>query len=110
MSTAPQIQTKRVSETRNVAVSFSGLLDSSEVLTGTPTVTEVTTNDLTLSNKVLNASAVIINGESVPANEAILFSVLGGIPKYYTIQLSCSTDATPAQVLYDNIILDVIAD
>ena len=109
MSTAPQINHKTVSEVRNDAVSFAGKLDVGELLTGTPTIPAVT--DLTFSNKVVSTAALTINGVSVPIGEAVQFKVSGGVAgKRYTIQISCATDATPAQTLYGSVILDVEAD
>ena len=111
MSEAPQRPSKTTSEVRNVAVSFSGKLDSGEKLTGTPTIVEVTTSDLTLGNKVVNTAELIINGIIVPIGEAVQWNVSGGIAETEYITLaSIGTDATPAQTLYGSTILDVIAD
>lgn len=111
MSVATQRQEKTASETRNVAVSFSGKLDSSELLTGTPTIVEVTTSALTLTNKVVSTASLTINGLTVITGEAIQFTVAGGTAgNAYTIKISCGTDSTPAQTLYGSLIIDVIAD
>ena len=50
---SPQYQIS-VSDLEAVAVEFTDHLDSGELLTGTPTVEEITTTDLTLANKALN--------------------------------------------------------
>ena len=110
-NTARGINYKTASEERNVAIDFSGKLDSGELLTGTPTIVEVGSSDLTLSNKVVNTSTLTINGESTVAGEAVQFKVTGGSANTkYTIKISCSTDATPTQVLLGSITLNVIAD
>ena len=107
MSTAPQRQAASVGATRNIAVSFSGQLDSGELLTGTPTITEDTTSDLTISNKVVSTAILEINGISVPIGEAVQCSVLGFVSANfpYTLNITVSTDATPAQVLPGKIII-----
>lgn len=112
MSIAPQRPFKSVSGTRNVAVSFSDMLDVSELLSGTPTVTEVTTSDLTLGNKLVNTGALTINNVSVPIGEAVQFNVVGGTVANspYRITISVDTDATPAQTLIGTVVLIVIAD
>lgn len=85
-------------ETRNGKVSFVDLLDSGESLTGTPTVAEVTTSDLTISNAAVSAAALTILGESVAAGKAVQFKVTGGSAgTTYLLRVTVSTDATPAQ-------------
>lgn len=110
-NTAPQIQCKTASESRNVAVSFQGKLDSGELLTGTPTVTEVTTSDLTLSSKAVSTTALTIDGVSNAVGEAVTFNVSGGTAgETYTIFISAGTNSTPAQTLISNVTLEVTAD
>ena len=85
-------------ETRNGKVSFVDLLDDGESLTGTPTVVEVTTSDLTISNAAVSAAALTINGESVATGKAVQFKVTGGTAgTTYLLRITVSTDATPAQ-------------
>lgn len=117
MSIAPQRPFKSVSGIRNVAVSFSEMLDAGELLSGTPTITEVAgtgspTTDLTLSNKVVSTAELTINDVAVPTGEAIQFSVTGGTVANspYSITISVGTDATPAQTLIGTVVLTVIAD
>ncbi|MES0444964.1 MAG: hypothetical protein ABUJ92_00325 [Desulfobacterales bacterium] len=107
MSTAPQRQGASVGATRNVGVSFSGELDSGELLTGTPTITEDATSDLTITNKVINTAILELNGISVPIGEAVQCTVLGFVSANfpYTLNITVSTDATPAQVLPGKIII-----
>lgn len=111
MSIALQTQQKTASEVRNVAVSFAGKLDSGELLTGTPTVTEVTTTDLTFASQAVNTAALTINGVSTAIGRAAQFKVTGGTAgTTYEITVSCGTDATPAQTLYGTIKLKVVED
>lgn len=111
LATAPQLPCKTAGETRNVAVSFQGKLDAGESLTGTPTVTEVTTSDLTITSPAVSTVALTINKKSVPAGEAVQFNVAGGTAgTEYTIKVSVGTDATPTQTLVVLLRLKVVAD
>jgi len=114
-SLAPQRQCKTASEVRNVVCSFANKLDSGELLTGTPTVVEVTTANLALSNKATNSAAITLFADGRPVTvaigQAVQFNVVGGTAgTEYTIRISCGTDASPAQTLYGSIKLRVIAD
>lgn len=97
MARTTQIPTKHPSETRTGGVSFVNLLESGESLSGTPTVSSTPTG-LTISNIQKNSTAVTINGVSVAANKAVLFSVAAGESGVtYELQVQCSTDGSPAQ-------------
>jgi hypothetical protein len=110
-NTAPQRQCKSVTEDRNVAISFVGKLDSGELLTGTPTVVEVTTSDLTITNVAVNTAALTVNGKAVAIGQAIQCQITGGVAgTTYTVRATGASDATPAQTLIGNVILEVIAD
>ena len=113
MGIAKQIPYKSVSEARAVSIDYTDLLDSGEVLAGTPTVVEVGSSDLTLSNKARNSSgAVTILGDSVAVNSAVQFHVAsGGVAgKRYTIKVTVSTNASTAQTFVDLVRLDVRSD
>ncbi len=107
MSTAPQRPSASVGSTRNVAVSLSGKLDASELLTGTPTIVEDTTSDLTISNKTVSTAALEINDITVPIGEAVQCNVLGfDVDNFpYTLNITVSTDATPAQTFVDSVVI-----
>lgn len=108
---APQRQIKTESEVRNVAVSLEPVLSSGELLTGTPTVTEITTSALTLDNKAVNTGALTINGVSVAVGQAVQFNVAGGSANTdYNVRVICATDASPAQTLYGLMTIGVVAD
>lgn len=107
----PDILEKKVSEVRNVAVSYANILDDGEILSGTPTIVEVTTPDLTLTDKIISTVKLTINGKSVPIAEAVQFKVAVGLANTnYDIRITISTDATPAQTLITTIRLRVKAD
>ena len=102
MSTAPQQQTAEASEVRNVAVDMRGRLDSGELLTGTPVVTEIGSSDLTFSNKAVNTVAKVIRGATVPIGQAVLFKITGFVAgANYRLKISIGTDAVPAQTLIE---------
>ena len=87
-------------EIRLASVSFVGLLDEDELLSGTPTVSEITTTDLTFENVARNTVAKTINKKSVAVNKAVLFKITGQVKdKTYTIEITCSTNSSPAQTL-----------
>lgn len=105
---APQIPAKRAGEVRLASVSFVGLLDAGELLSGAPTVAEVGTTDLTLDQVAVNASAVEVVDSEVGVGQAVRFRVAGGIAgRRYTLRLSCATNATPPQTLQGDVQLVV---
>ena len=80
------------------ALDFTDQLDPGELLTGTPTVAEQTTSDLTLADKAVNTATVDVLGRTVTIGMAVQFSFKGGTAgTSYTIQVTVSTDATPAR-------------
>ena len=102
---------KSAGETRNAGGNLIGKLDDGELLTGTPTVLEVSTSDLTLTNKVVNTAALTLEGVSVAVGQAVQFSVAGGTAgSTYQITCTCGTDSTPAQTVKQTVTLVVEAD
>ncbi len=99
-STAKERPVAVVGETNTFSADFSGVLDSGELLTGTPLVVEVTTTDLTISNKVVSTGSLVINGQTVATGMAVQFKVVGQLvaTASYTIKITATTDATPAQI------------
>lgn len=97
-NTAPEIPTLAVGETILHSVSFEGVLDSGESLSGTPAITEVTTSDLTITNKVVSTEELIINGRAVAAGKAVQCLISGQqIDITYTVKIVVATDSSPAQ-------------
>jgi len=102
---------KTVSEVRNVAVSFDKSLDSGEQFTGTPTVTEVTSSDLTLDNKAVSTGSLSIKDKTVTVGRAIQFRVASGSAgTRYTVAIQCGTNSTPAQTIRGYVLIRVVAD
>lgn len=86
--------------TRMVSVSFAKWLDGSASLTGTPTVVEVGTSALTLANKAVNASAIVVNGVTVAIGKAVQFSVVtpsDGAGTNYRVRVTATTNGSPAE-------------
>jgi len=103
--------TWKVGSTRTPRLSYDEVLETSELLTGTPTVVEVTTSDLTIDNKAVSTAALTIKNEAIAAGRALTFRVSGhGVTNApYTLTITASTDATPAQTFVKQLIIDVEA-
>lgn len=83
------------------AVDLQDYLDSGETFTGTPTIVEITTTDLTLSNKTVNSSPMVIAGRNVAAGQAIQYRVTGQLAgKTYKIQITGTTTASRVLTFY----------
>ena len=76
---APQRHEKCVSEVINVKVDMRSVLDTGELLSGTPTVAEVDDTDLTIQNNIVNTATLTINDDTVAVGEAVQFRVSGGV-------------------------------
>jgi len=88
-------------ETRNGAVSFDNLLETSpdEVITGTPTIV-VAPSGLTISNIAVTSGSRVIDGSTVAAAKAVTFTVSGGADQTtYALTVTVATDSTPAQTM-----------
>jgi len=97
-----------VGSTRTAYTSFAGQLNAGELLTGSVTVEEIGTSDLTISGEAVTTAEVDINGEEVPLGKAVQFSVAdaqAGVT--YKLKITVSTNATPAQTLIGNILFAV---
>lgn len=96
---APQFPCFAPGSESNAAIGVDGL-PAGVLLTGTPTITEVDSSDLTITQEAVNASARTIYGQSYAPGTAILFHREGGVAgRDYTLQVSVGTDASPADVL-----------
>lgn len=82
------------------SVSYVGLVDSGETLIGSPTVEEIGTSDLTISNVAVSTSPLEINGKTAPTGKAVRFyfyGVLAGTT--YHFKVTANTTSTPPQIL-----------
>lgn len=97
---APGVPVRGDTEVRNFVCDFTDMLDSGELLTGTPTVVELVTSALTLASEALNSSELTVNGRTVAANSAVQWKASGGSANtVYTVLVTATTNATPAQTL-----------
>ena len=102
------MKTKRAAEVRTFTVSMTEKLASGELLTGTPTVTEVGSSDLTISGEALNTEETVIAGGLSLVSEAVVFTVSGGVAgRTYRIQITVGTDADTPQTLIQEMQLKV---
>jgi hypothetical protein len=96
-------------ETNNISVDFTDVLDSGELLTGTPTIVEQDTSDLTITNVAVNTAALTINSRTVAIGMAIQGAVSGQTTTNspYTLTVTASTDSTPAQTKVRYVVITV---
>ena len=81
-------------------VNYTAWLDPGELLTGSPTVVELTPTGLTIDNKSVNAVEVNVLDEAVAIGKAVLFRVAGQVAgKVYTIRITVSTNSTPSRTI-----------
>jgi len=96
--TLQQIPTMSEGATDVGAVSFVEYLDSGELL-ASATVTEVSTDDLTIGNVAVNTAELTILGETAAVGQAVQFSVSGmQAGTIYKLLVTGTTDSTPARV------------
>lgn len=97
---------KKANEIRTFAVDFSLKMAAAELLTGTPTVVEATTTDLTISDIELNSVVRTVGGSVSPVDCAVLFIVAGGTAgSTYVIRITAATDE--GQTLIEDVELRV---
>ena len=72
---------------------YTNDLGSNETLTGTPTVEEITTTDLTIGTPAINSSAVTVNGVEIAAGKAVQVTIAAGVDGS-TYKLECDADTT----------------
>ena len=97
-----------VGDTDVVSINYTDYLDSGELLTGTPTVTEVTTAALTLSNKIVNTSTYTEadSGDTVAVGKAVQFAVTTNTAGLYRVRVTCTTDATLTRTKVLDVLLE----
>jgi len=100
---------KKAGETRTIVVPFIDKLREGEVLTGTPTVTELVTAALTITDVVVTSQDVTIRGQVIDSGKAVQFSVSGGTARTdYTIRVTAAGNSSPIQTLIYDMRLHVI--
>ena len=107
--TAKQTQVISEGATELGAVDFGPWLDSGEKLTGTPTVAEVTTTDLTINTVAVSTSPLTILDEGVSIGEAVQWLVSGQQSSTsYRLRVTATTDASPARTEVLDVLMDCI--
>lgn len=108
-STCPQVNTMKIGETVNAAISFGSCLEAGETITGVPTVTVIPSGPA-ISQIAANTSTQTVNGASVAAGQALQFAITGGTAGVqYTFTATGATSATPSATVIAKAILMVEA-
>jgi len=80
-------------DTEFVPINYTNHLRSGELLSGTPTIVEVTTTDLTLTNNAVSTTVLVVKNESVTVGMAVQFNMTGQLTGIlYRIRVTVSTD------------------
>ena len=94
-----------------VSIDYTDWLDSGELLTGSVTVAEQTTSDLTFANEAVNTATVEIFRKTVAIGKAVQFKVSGQqAGTTYRIRITVATDATIARTVVRDLLLVCTAD
>lgn len=90
-----------INETEVVSVNYSDILSSGELLTGTPTVSEVSTTNLSLGNKLVSTATYVesFSGETVAIGKAVQFTISTSTLGVYQVRVSVDTDSTPTRTI-----------
>ena len=89
-----------------VSIDCTNYLDADELLTGTPTVAEVDTDDLSFSNIGVSQSELTILRKSVEIGHAVQFKVAGqqsGVT--YRVRVTFYTDSSPQRTKVVDVLL-----
>ena len=101
--TLPEYPVISVGDMELFAIDFTDLLDAGETLTS-PTVAEVTSTDLTISNVAVNVAAITVKGVSVAIGCGLQWKVTGQkVNTTYTLLATVTTTSTPARTLKRNV-------
>lgn len=98
---APQIIEKAVSASVLAAVDFTPFLRSGEILTGSPTATEMGgTTDLMLGTPARNTAPMLVDGALVPASQGVTFTITGGTAnRSYQIAVQATTTSSQTPII-----------
>ena len=105
--TLDQVRTVSVGDVEMAAVDCTPWLDSGELLTGSVTVQEITTDDLTLENASVSTEELTVMDVVVAIGKAIQFKVDAAnavADTVYRVRFEVNTNASPAR----KIIRDVL--
>ena len=111
VATCRQRHVLSVGETRLIRFDLTDDLEAGASLSGTPTVSEVTTTDLTLANKAVNTSTYVddLTGETIAVGKAVQFTCAGGSAgTTYRVRVTVSTDSTPTETLVWDVLISFV--
>ena len=95
---AKQVQQVSKGEVRILSAGFITPLSTGELLTGTPTVVEMGSSDLTISNVAVSTGTLTIDSVSHTSGQAVQCKVIGqAVATTYKVRVTAATDATVAQ-------------
>lgn len=114
MPLCEEVHAKFASSTKTIRVSFVGELETGELISTVSSITEQVTSDLTINNISISTVELTISGQKVPAGQAVIFSVSGGVvaegddAMSYRIRVAVATAASPPQTPKLDFILCVV--
>ena len=82
---------------RQCHIDFTSELASTELLTGTPTVSEVGTSQLAITDVSVSAVPETVDGETVAIGKAVVFTCQCEIAGVYTLVVSVQTTSRHTQ-------------
>lgn len=95
---------KSAASVRNFAITYRHVLDGEAIASAT--AVEVGSSDLTIGSVGASEAAKEINGEQVPAGQAVVGRVSGGeAGRKYRIRVTVVTDAEAPQTFVDDYLL-----
>ena len=86
-----------VGSIREVHVDLSSELANTELLVGTPTVVEVGTSQLTITDVSVSTVPETVDGETVAIAKAVTFTCQCAVEGVYTLVVSVQTSSRPTQ-------------
>ena len=89
--------TLSIGSVRRCHVDLSHELASTELLSGTPTVVEVGSSQLTITDVTVSTVPETVDGETVAIGKAVLFTCQCATEGVYVVMVSVQTSSRPTQ-------------
>lgn len=106
---APQVNVMGISETLNAACNFANLLAAGEVISGTPTLADAS-SELTVASSdiAISSSAMIVNGTSAAIGQVVTFLVTAStVIGRYDLDITADSDSNQKFVRQLGVIVEV---
>jgi len=105
--TLDQRYTLSYGSTRLVRVDLTEQLQAGASLSGTPTVAEITTSELTIASAAVNTASYTdkVTGSTVAVGKGVQFTVEGGDNAEYRVRITVSTNSSPAETIVRDVLL-----